>query len=127
MERINSNNMDRIAQYIVALFQHLENMFRIEEDRQLREFYRHVADKLWADHVHDKQALFNYIYYGLVPDAPGKEQALEDALWTLQSYPTDKIFRPRMNSIRKDIKITIGSSAGMAMEVVMRLSHPSSW
>jgi photosystem II stability/assembly factor-like uncharacterized protein len=90
------------------VLQHLENMFRIEEDRQLREFYRHVADKLWADHVHDKQALFNYIYYGLVPDAPGKEQALEDALWTLQSYPTDKIFRPRMNSIRKDIKIADG-------------------
>jgi len=90
------------------VLQHLENLFRIETDPQLRGFYRHVADTLWEAHKNDKQSLFNYIYYGLVPDAPGKEQALKDALWTLQSYPTNKIFRPRMNSIRKDIEIVNG-------------------
>lgn len=90
------------------VLQHLENMFRIEKDPELSEFYRHAADSLWKEHQHDKQALFNYIYYGLVPDAPGKGQAMEDALWTLQSYPTDKIFRPRMNSIRKDIEMVSG-------------------
>jgi hypothetical protein len=90
------------------VLQHLENMFRIEKDPKLVEFYRHVADSLWKEHQNDKQSLFNYIYYGLFPDAPGKEKALDDALWTLQSYPTNKIFRPRMNSIRKDIEIVNG-------------------
>ncbi len=90
------------------VLQHLENLFRIETDQQLLKFYHGVADSLWKQHQHDKQSLFNYIYYGLVSDAPGKEQALKDALWTLQSYPTDKIFRPRMNSIRKDIQIANG-------------------
>ncbi len=92
------------------VLQHLENLFRIEKDPDLLDFYRHVADSLWKEHQHDKQSLFNYIYYGLFPDAPGKEEALEDALWTLQSYPTDKIFRPRMNSIRKDIEMADGRS-----------------
>lgn len=87
------------------VLQHLENMLRIEKDPQLLEFYRNVAHSLWKEHQNDKQSLFNYVYYGLFPDALGKEQALKDALWTLQSYPTDKIFRPRMNSIRKDIEI----------------------
>ena len=90
------------------VLQHLENLFRIETDEQLLKFYRHVADSLWKQHQHDKQSLFNYIYYGIFPDAPGKEQALKDALWTLQSYPTKKIFRPRMNSLRKDIEIANG-------------------
>lgn len=90
------------------VMQHLENLLRVEKDPQLLEFYRHVADELWKAHQYDKQSLFNYIYYGLFPDAPGKEQALKDALWTLQSYPTDKIFRPRMNSIRKDIEMADG-------------------
>ncbi len=92
------------------VLQHLDNLFRIEDDPQLVEFYKHVADSLWKEHQHDKQSLFNYIYYGLFPDADGKEQALKDALWTLQSYPTDKIFRPRMNSIRKDIEMAEGRS-----------------
>ncbi|MEK7395382.1 MAG: hypothetical protein AAB116_00455 [Candidatus Poribacteria bacterium] len=90
------------------VFQHLENLFRIEKDPQLVEFYRNVANSLWEQHQNDRQSLFNYIYYGLYPDAPGKEKALADALLTLQSYPTNKIFRPRMNSIRKDIEIVNG-------------------
>lgn len=90
------------------VFQHLENLFRIETDTKLKEFYRYVADELWEGHKHDCQSLFNYIYISLVPDSPDKEQALKDALWTLHTYPTKKIFRPRMNSIRDDIEIVDG-------------------
>ncbi len=89
------------------IIQDLENLFRIEEDPKLKEFYRHVADRLWEAHKNDKQSLFTYIYFSLVPDAPGKEKALEGALETLQSYPANTIFRPRMNSIRKDIETKV--------------------
>jgi hypothetical protein len=90
------------------VLQHMENMLRIEDDAELRAFYEHVAADLWAAHQRDRQALFNYIYFGLFPDAAGKEEALADALWTLQSYPTVKVFRPRMNSIRDDIETADG-------------------
>ena len=64
-------------------------LFRIEEDPQLRAAFRHVADGIWANHVRDAQRLFTYIYFGLAPDAPEKEQALREALYSLQTFPSD--------------------------------------
>ena len=93
------------------LFHHLEVVMRIEKDPEMRQFWRHVAERLWQAHKDDRQSLWTYIYFGLFPDAPGKEKALSEALWTLQTYPTKRIFRPRMNSIRKDIEIVNGRSA----------------
>ena len=87
------------------VFSHLVTLFRIEKDPELLRFYKLVADALWENHKDDCQSLFTYIYYHLSPDAPGKEKALKDALWTLQTWPVSRVFRPRMNSIRKDIKI----------------------
>ncbi|HID56404.1 TPA: hypothetical protein EYP37_07730 [Candidatus Poribacteria bacterium] len=92
------------------VFQHLENLFRLETDPDLRGFYRHVADELWKAHRDDCQSLFNYIYLSLVPDSPDREKAIRDALWTLRSWPTKRMFRPRMNSIRDDIEIVDGRS-----------------
>ncbi len=83
---------------------HLENLFRIEDDPELLAAYRKVADGIWATHVDDAQSLFTYIYYGIAPDAPDREKALQDALYSLQTWPTDMTIQPRMNSIRKDAK-----------------------
>ncbi len=78
---------------------HLEALMRIEQDPQLREAFRKVADGIWANHVHDGQSLFTYIYYGLAPDAPEKDPALRDALLSLRTFPTDTTQRPQMNSL----------------------------
>ncbi|HOX37538.1 MAG TPA: hypothetical protein PL033_06080 [Candidatus Brocadiia bacterium] len=92
------------------VFCHLDNLLRIEEDPQLLRFYRAVLDALWDSHKNSKCPLFNYIYASLTPDAPDREKALADALWTLQSHPTNMFFQPRMNSIRDDIKKSGGDS-----------------
>lgn len=78
---------------------HLEVLMRIEEDPQLRNAFRKVADGIWANHVHDAQSLFTYIYYGLAPDAPDRETALNEALYSLQTFPSDTTERPQMNSL----------------------------
>ncbi len=83
---------------------HLEVLMRIEEDPQLRAAFRKVADGIWANHVHDAQSLFSYIYYGLAPDAPEKDRALQEALISLQTFPSDTTQRPQMNSLFPDRK-----------------------
>jgi photosystem II stability/assembly factor-like uncharacterized protein len=89
------------AEHVIC---HLDNLFRIEDDPELLAAYRVVADAIWANHVDDAQSLFTYIYFGIAPDAPGKEKALQEALYSLQTFPTDMTMQPRMNSIRKDAK-----------------------
>ncbi len=89
------------AEHVIC---HLENLFRIEDDPELLAAYRVVADAIWANHVNDAQSLFTYIYFGVAPDAPGKEKALQEALHSLQTFPTDMTVQPRMNSIKKDAK-----------------------
>jgi photosystem II stability/assembly factor-like uncharacterized protein len=86
------------------VFCHLENLFRMETDPELLAGFRVVLDGLWANHKNDGQSLFTYIYLGLTPDAPDKDKALKDALFSLQTYPTDTTLRPAMNSIYKDVK-----------------------
>jgi len=86
------------------VFCHLENLFRIEDDPELLAAYRVVADALWANHKDDAQSLFTYIYYAIAPDAPDKQKALSEALYSLQTWPTDMTIRPRMSSLNKDLK-----------------------
>lgn len=86
------------------VFCHLENLFRIETDPELLAGFRKVLDGLWANHKNDAQSLFTYIYMSLTPDAPDRDKALEEALLSLQTWPTDMTLRPRMNSLYKDRK-----------------------
>jgi hypothetical protein len=90
------------------VYHHLEVLMRIEKDEALRAFYRHVASLMWQAHQRDRCPLYTYIHFSLFPDTPGREDALRNARWTLQHYPVDKVFRPRMNSLRKDIAIKEG-------------------
>ena len=89
------------AEHVIC---HLDNLFRIEDDPELLAAYRVVADAIWANHVNDAQSLFTYIYFGIAPDAPGKGKALQEALYSLQTFPTDMTIQPRMNSVRKGAK-----------------------
>ncbi|MEA3364136.1 MAG: hypothetical protein U9Q79_00730 [Candidatus Hydrogenedentes bacterium] len=86
------------------VFCHLENLFRIEKDPELLDAYRRVLDGLWANHKNDAQSLFTYIYMSLTPDAPDREEALDEALFSLQSWPTDMTLKPRMNNLFPDRK-----------------------
>lgn len=92
------------------VYHHLEVLLRIEKDEAMRAFYRHVAQQMWQAHQRDKCPLYTYIHFSLFPDTPGKEEALQGAKWTLQHYPVDKVFRPRMNSLRRDIAIKDGKA-----------------
>lgn len=89
------------------VFCHLENLFRIEKDPELLAAFRVVADGLWENHKNDAQSLFTYIYMSIAPDVAQSDagkKALQEALYSLQTFPTDMTLRPRMNSIRKDLK-----------------------
>lgn len=89
------------------VFCHLENLFRIERDPELLAGYRAVADGLWANHKNDAQSLFTYIYMSIAPETADTEdgkRALAQALYSLQTWPTDMTIRPRMNSLRRDLK-----------------------
>ena len=86
------------------VFCHLDLLCRIEEDPELLAAYRKIADGLWANHKNDAQSLFTYIYYAIAPDAPEKEKALREALFSLQTFPTDMTIKPRMNSLNPQLK-----------------------
>ncbi len=105
------------------VFCHLDLLFRIEVDTALLQAFRKVADGLWKHHKDDAQSLFTYIYYAIAPDAPEKEKAgflggkvgvsrakrgkgrhLREALFTLQTFPTDMTIKPRMNSLNPELK-----------------------
>ncbi|HOZ49366.1 MAG TPA: hypothetical protein PLO37_21265 [Candidatus Hydrogenedentes bacterium] len=86
------------------VFSHLENLFRIEKDPELLAAYRKVADGLWANHKDDAQSLFTYIYANIAPDMADRDKALREALYSLQTWPTDMTIQPRMSSLRGDLK-----------------------
>ena len=86
------------------VFCHLDLLFRIEDDPLLLAGYRQVADGLWRNHKDDAQSLFTYIYYAIAPQAEGKKKALKEALYTLQTFPTDMTLKPRMNSLNPSLK-----------------------
>ena len=85
-------------------FCHLDLLWRIEGDPELRAAYRKIADGLWANHDSDAQSLFTYIYFAIAPDGPGREKALREALFSLQTFPTDMTIKPRMNSLYAQLK-----------------------
>ncbi len=89
------------------VFGHMDNLFAMEKDPKLLSFYRAVLEGMWAGHKQSKCPLFNYIYLSLTPNAADKERYLGDALWTLQSHPTNTFFQPRMNSLRDDISKSV--------------------
>ena len=86
------------------VFCHLDLLFRIEDDPELLKAFRKVADGLWKNHKDDAQSLFTYIYYAIAPEADEREKALQEALFTLQTFPTDMTIKPRMNSLNPDLK-----------------------
>ncbi|MFC1715705.1 WD40/YVTN/BNR-like repeat-containing protein [Candidatus Poribacteria bacterium] len=73
----------------------------IEEDEELRAFYRLCVKHSWEAHQREKMAWFNFVYRAVLGDEVGDT---EGSLWNLQTHPTCRIFQPRMNSIRTDME-----------------------
>ena len=83
---------------------HLENLFRMETDPELLAAYRVILEGIWANHTDDAQSLFTYIVFSIHPTAANREKALGQALFSLQTWPTDTTLQPRMNSLNPDMK-----------------------
>lgn len=90
------------------VFGDLDNMLREEQDPQLLKFYRLVVEALWEVHRDDGQAYYSYMYHAL----SGKDGNDGAALDMLRRYPTVKVFRPFMYSIRDDIAKVPGPEGG---------------
>jgi len=73
----------------------------IEKDPDLLAFYRKCVKDSWKAHKDEKMAWFNFIYRAVLGEEYGDP---EGSIWNLQSFPTCRIFQPRMNSIRTDIE-----------------------
>jgi len=73
----------------------------IEEDEELRSFYRKCVKDSWEAHQDEKMAWFNFVYQAVLGDEYGD---VEGSVWNLQTHPTCRVFQPQMNSIRTDIE-----------------------
>jgi hypothetical protein len=59
---------------------------------------------LWEMNWMEGNALFTYMTAALAPESPRREEALRLANETLRLYPTDRVMRPVMNSLRADLE-----------------------
>ncbi|MCH8291938.1 hypothetical protein IH992_12665 [Candidatus Poribacteria bacterium] len=84
----------------------------IEEDSDLRAYYRKCVKDSWEAHKGEKMAWFNFVYRAVL----GEEyNDCGDSLWNLQTHPTCRIFQPQMNSIRTDIEFHAKEGAKEAL------------
>jgi len=77
-------------------------VYQLEEDPELRDFYRRAASSIFESKKNHKRSLFNYFYASLTGDLEGAD--LPGALETLRLYPSVTLTYPIMNSIRTDIE-----------------------
>lgn len=100
LERIARVNHSSEGQAYEALY----NLIRYERDPELAARYRQWMADLWELNWMEGNSLFTYMTLALLPRAPHAAEARRAAERTLRLYPVDRIFRPVMNSIRKDIE-----------------------
>jgi len=96
----------------------LDNMFRMEKDPELLRFYRAVLDAIWESNTDDGQAYYTFMYCAM--SGQRDEERLRAAIQNLRDYPTDKIFRPKMNSVRPDVR----KAGGLAEEPLPMYERP---
>ncbi len=84
----------------------------IEEDEELRSFYRKCVKDSWEAHRQDKMAWFNFVYRAVLGEEYGDP---EGSLWNLKTHPTCRVFQPQMNSIRTDMEFTTNDGVKQAL------------
>ena len=85
-------------------------VLKLEEDPELRAFYRKAVTWLFENKKDLKRSPFNYFYAEVSQDLQGAD--LPGALETLQLYPSVTVLLPLMNSIRTDLD-TARNAAGV--------------
>ena len=94
----------------------------IEKDPDLLAFYHKCVKDSWKAHKDEKLAWFNFIYRAVL----GDEYADPDgSIWNLQTFPTCRIFQPRMNSIRADIEFYAHDGKKEALHPLPVYERPS--
>jgi hypothetical protein len=117
MERLARVNHSSEGQSYEALY----NLIRYEHDPALLEKYRGWVSDLWEMNWMEGNSLFTFMTLALLPDyrapvksgqartlseaVPHSSESLRLARETLRDYPLDRVMRPVMNSLRKDIEL----------------------
>jgi photosystem II stability/assembly factor-like uncharacterized protein len=114
-ERVNYDDTDHLLPDLYLL-----NL--LEKDEELLAFYRKCVKDSWEVHKKDKMAWFNYIYQAVLGDAYGDEAG---SLWNLQTFPTNRILQPQMNSIRTDIEFHTEGEVIQALHPLPVYERPS--
>jgi len=94
----------------------------IEEDEELRAFYRKCVKDSWEVHRDDRMAWFNFVYGAVLGD---EYVDSEGSLWNLQTHPTCRVFQPCMNSIRTDIEFHEADGRKEALNPLPVYERPS--
>ena len=122
LERLARVNHSSEGQAYEALY----NLVRYEHDPDLLKRYRPWVADLWEMNWMEGNSLFTYMTLALLPEhrAPKKpgvslgtstavahgEEALRHAVETLRLFPIDRVLRPVMNSLRKDLELNPNTS-----------------
>jgi hypothetical protein len=116
LERLAKVNHSSEGQAYEALY----NLIRYEKDPDLLTLYRKWVTDLWEMNWMEGNSLFTWMTCALLPDyhvpkKPGAavtvprdiahaEEAVKMAVESLRLYPIDRVMRPVMNSLRKDVE-----------------------
>jgi hypothetical protein len=117
-ERIARTNHSSEGQAYEAVY----NAIRYERDPELLKIYRSWISELWEANWTEGNSLFAYMTLSLLPEdrstergaagakppegVPHGVEGLRLANETLKLFPVDRVMRPVMNSIRKEIEIS---------------------
>jgi hypothetical protein len=116
-ERIAKVNHSSEGQAYEALF----HAIQYEKDPKLLGIYQRWLGDLWDMNWMEGNALYTFMTLALTPDRAKLTRADESLALsreTLRRYPVDRVLRPVMNSIRKDIEISAFPDRGGAKQAV---------
>ncbi len=112
LERLARVDHSSEGQAYEALF----NLIRYERDAGLLAKYREWVNDLWEMNWMEGNSLYTYMTLVLTPDPTHQAEALRLANETLRLFPVDRVFRPVMNSIRKEIEQnSVSGRAGLKL------------
>jgi len=115
LERLARTDHSNEGQAYEALY----NLVRLEQDPSLLAIYRQWVGQMWEMNWNEGNALFAYMTLALLPEyrtperrseppsdsVPHAAEGLQLAEATLRLFPVDRVLRPRMNSLRKEIEL----------------------
>ncbi|MFN0168928.1 MAG: WD40/YVTN/BNR-like repeat-containing protein [Bryobacteraceae bacterium] len=82
-------------------------LYRYERDRTLLAKYRPWVEELWTNNWMEGNPLYTFMTFAmLTKNIEHADESLRLSRETLKLYPIDRVFRPVMNSARKDVELS---------------------